>query len=160
MPTGQTVTVLDGAVKVGVPAGYCVDPGAGQAGADTTVVVMGRCDAGAAPAVISLTVGQAGSGQVLSAPGSYLAGYFMSPAGRAAMASDGRAGSVTVEAARVSGAAVLLRLADRSLGTYWRGIAPVAGRAVTVSVTAADAAAGENVLQAALAAMARANASP
>jgi hypothetical protein len=159
VPASRNASILDGAVRVGLPAGYCLDPTAGRQDADSAVVVMGRCrqDSAVTPAVITVAVGPAGSGQVLAAPQSYLAGYFMSQTGRAAMASDGRAGSVTVEAAKGVGPAIVLRLNDRGTGTYWRGVEPVGGRAVTVSVTAADVAAGEAVLAATLDAMRRAN---
>jgi hypothetical protein len=159
VPAGQSATILDGAVRVGLPAGYCIDPAAGRQDDDSAAVVMGRCrqDDAVPPAVITMTVGPAGSGQVLAAPPSYLAGYFMSQNGRAAMASDGRAGSVTVTTAKAVGPAIVLQLTDRGTGTYWRGVEEIGGRAVTISVAAADTAAGEDVLTAALAAMRRAN---
>ncbi len=161
VPAGSPTqaTILDGAVRVGLPPGYCIDRGAGRQDGDSAVVVLGRCraDPGVTPAVISMTIGPAGSGAVLAAPPSYLAGYFMSPAGRAAMASDGRAASVTVDTAKAVGPAIVLRLTDRRTGPYWRGVRQVAGRAVTISVTTAEVAAGEAVLTAALAATAAAN---
>jgi hypothetical protein len=159
VPSGQSATILDGAVRVGLPSGYCLDPTVGRQDADSAVVVMGRCrqDSTVTPAVITVAVGPEGSGQVLAAPQSYLAGYFMSQTGRAAMASDGRAASVSVETAKGVGPAIVLRLNDRRSGTYWRGVEAVAGRAVTISVATSDIAAGEAVLKDALAAMRRAN---
>jgi hypothetical protein len=159
VPAGESAAILDGAVRVGLPAGYCLDPAAGRQEADSAVVVMGRCrqDSAVAPAVISVAVGPDGSGQVLAAPQSYLAGYFMSQTGRAAMAADGRAESVSVQTAKAVGPAIVLRLTDRRTGSYWRGVEEIAGRAVTISVSTGDVAAGEAVLTAALDAMRRAN---
>lgn len=159
--TTRSATILDGAVRLGLPAGYCIDTSAGRQDDDSAVVVMGRCrqDAAVTPAVITVAVGPEGSGQVLQAPQNYLAGYFMSQAGRAAMASDGQAGSVAVQTAKGVGPAIVLRLNDRRTGTYWRGVEEIAGRAVTISVdvVSGDVAAGEAVLIEALAAMRRAN---
>jgi hypothetical protein len=151
--------VLGGAVRIGVPAGYCIDPAATREAGDSAVVVMGKCraDSAATPAVLSLTVGPAGSGDVLAAPQGYLAGYFLSRNGRQAMASDGDPRSVNVDIAKGVGPAIVMRLTDRRTGTYWRGVEPVGGRAVTISVTADPPDRGEAVLTAALAAMRRAN---
>jgi hypothetical protein len=158
-PVSQQATILDGAVTVGVPAGYCLDRTATREDGDSAVVIMGKCraDSNATPAVLTLTVGPAGSGQVLTGPQSYLAGYFMSRTGRAAMAVDGNPDTVTVDTAKGVGPAIVMRLTDRRSGTYWRGVEPVAGRAVTISVIATPVEQGEGVLGAALAAMRRAN---
>lgn len=162
-PTGtpKAAPVLGGAVQVGVPAGYCIDRAAGREDGDTAVIVMGKCREGSAalPAVLTTAIGPAASAGVLAGGGQALAAYFTSDAGRAALSRSGRASAVTVLVAKGVGTAFVLRIRDRDAGDYWRGVAPVAGRLVTITVDApgADAAAGEALLTQSLAAMRRAN---
>ena len=130
---------------------------------------MGRCTDAApvAPAVISLTVGEAGTSAVLAAGGQALADYFTSAPGRAAVARSGRASDVRVQEAFGKGAegggAFLLHLADRGVGEYWRAVVGVRGRLVTVSVTPPEdqplpPEAGRDLLEQVLAGLIRANA--
>ncbi|MGL5012473.1 MAG: cation transport ATPase [Paracoccaceae bacterium] len=162
--TSRAAPVLGGAVQVGLPAGYCIDRRAGREAGDTAVVVMGKCrdDADAAPALLTTAIGPAGSADVLAGGGETLAGYFTSDAGRAALSRTGRASAVEIVQAKSVGAAFVMRIRDRAVGEYWRGVEPVAGRLVTITVdlpegTEAD---GEALLLAALAAMQRANPAP
>jgi hypothetical protein len=162
-PTGtpKAAPVLGGAVQVGVPAGYCIDRAAGREEGDTAIVVMGKCAEGSAalPAVLTAAIGPAASAGVLAGGGQPLAAYFTSEAGRAALSRSGRASTVTVLQAKSVGAAFVLRIRDRDAGEYWRGVEPVAGRLVTITVDApgAAAAAGEALLIQSLDAMRRAN---
>lgn len=162
-PTGtpKAAPVLGGAVQVGVPAGYCIDRAAGREDGDTAVVVMGKCAEGstALPAVLTAAIGPAASAGVLAGGGQALAAYFTSDAGRAALSRSGRASTVTIVQAKGVGAAFVMRIRDRDAGEYWRGVVPVAGRLVTITVDApgADAAAGEALLTRSLDAMLRAN---
>ncbi len=163
IPTGtpKAAPVLGGAVQVGVPAGYCIDRAAGREDGDTAVVVMGKCAEGstALPAVLTAAIGPAASAGVLAGGGQALAAYFTSDAGRAALSRSGRASTVTIVQAKGVGAAFVMRIRDRDAGEYWRGVVPVAGRLVTITVDApgADAAAGEALLTRSLDAMLRAN---
>ena len=162
-PTGtpKAAPVLGGAVQVGVPAGYCIDRAAGREDGDTAVVVMGKCAEGstALPAVLTAAIGPAASAGVLAGGGQALAAYFTSDAGRAALSRSGRASTVTIVQAKGVGAAFVMRIRDRDAGEYLRGVVPVAGRLVTITVDAlgADAAAGETLLTRSLDAMLRAN---
>jgi hypothetical protein len=162
-PTGspKSAPVLGGAVQVGVPAGYCIDRVAGREAGDTAIVVMGKCreDSAALPAVLTAAIAPAASAGVLAGGGKALAAYFTSDAGRAALSRAGRANTVTVLAAKGVGTAFVMRIRDRDAGEYWRGVAPVAGRLVTITVDApgADAATAEALLTQALDAMRRAN---
>ncbi len=162
-PTGtpKAAPVLGGAVQVGVPAGYCIDRAAGREDGDTAVVVMGKCAEGstALPAVLTAAIGPAASAGVLAGGGQALAAYFTSDAGRAALSRSGRASTVTIVQAKGVGAAFVMRIRDRDAGEYWRGVVPVAGRLVTITVDAlgADPAAGETLLTRSLDAMLRAN---
>lgn len=162
----RQVTLLDGAVVAAAPSGYCIAPGAGQRQADSAVVIMGRCSAAgtAEPAVLTLTVGQAGSAGAMAGGGEALASYFASDAGRAALSRSGEAKDVQLLTAAGSEAAFLVQVRDRLAGEYWRGIAGVRGRLVTVTAAGPSedaplsAAKGRALVEATLAALRRANA--
>lgn len=136
----RAVPVLDGAVAVGVPAGFCIDKDASRAGADTAVILMGRCSDAvrAKPALITVSIGQGGSAGVLTAGGPALAAFFTSKEGRRMLSRDGRAGDVAVIAALGVGDAFYLHLNDRAQGEYWRAVVGVRGRLVTVSATGTE----------------------
>lgn len=160
----RSVALLDGAVTAAAPAGYCIAPGAGRRGTDSAVVLMGRCSARseADPAVLTLSVGEAGSAGAMSAGGEALAAYFASAEGRAALSRDGRAADVRLlEAVMVDGA-FLLHVTDAAVGDYWRAITGLRGRLVTVSAAGPDGQAlpdakGRALVEAAVAALKRAN---
>ena len=158
----RAAPVLGGAVQVGLPRGYCIDRRAGQEGSDTAVVVIGRCrnDLDTSPALLTTAIGPAGSAQVLAGGGQTLADYFTSAPGRAALSRSGRASAVDIVQAKSVGPAFVMRIRDGAVGEYWRGVLPVAGRLVTITVdvpaeTQAD---GEALLEQALQAMQQANA--
>ena len=91
------LTLLDGAVTVSGPRGYCIDPQSRQQSGDTAVVLMGRCQdaASVAPAVLTVSVGPAASAGVLTGDGRALTAYVTSTEGRAALSRLGRAAGVT-----------------------------------------------------------------
>lgn len=162
--TARSAPVLNGALNVGVPPGYCVDRGAGRVGADTAVVLMGRCQntGQTAPAMISVSVGQGGSAGVMTAGGPALAGFFTSAQGRATLSREGRAGDVKVIGVVGFEDAFLIHLTDRAVGEHWRAVVGVAGRLVTISVTGTQAVPlppeeSRKVLDLALSALHRAN---
>lgn len=133
----QRLPVANGAVVAAVPAGYCLDAAASHDAADQAVLVAGRCQAGSGgqdPAVIAISVGTEGSASALQAGARAMADWFASPAGLAALARDGRAGSVHLAEVLVADGALLLRVVDRSVGPYWRGVFSLRGRLVSVSV--------------------------
>jgi hypothetical protein len=163
----RSVALLDGAVTAVAPTGYCIAPAVGQRGADSAVVLMGRCRAGteASPAMLTLSVGAAGSAGAMTAGGEALAAYFTSAPGRAALSRDGQAGDVVVLEAVSAGDAFLLHVRDRVVGDYWRAILGLRGRLVTLSVAGPEgqpleADKGRRLLDAAVAALKRANANP
>jgi hypothetical protein len=157
----RTTPVLQGAVNISLPRGYCIDRQAGREDGDTAVIVMGKCrqDNDAAPAILTTAIGPAGSGQVLSGGGAALAAYFTSDAGRGALSRNGRAAAVTIVQAKMVGPAFVMRIRDSAVGQYWRGVESVAGRLVTVTVDVPDAAQtdGEALLLQALSLMRDAN---
>ncbi len=136
----RAVPVLDGAVAVGVPAGSCIDKDARRAGADTAVILMGRCSDAvrAKPALITVSIGRGGSAGVLMAGGPALAAFFTSKEGRRMLSRDGRAGDVAVIAALGVGDAFYLHLNDCFQGEYRRGVVGVHGRLLTVSATGTE----------------------
>lgn len=162
--TSRSAPVLNGALNVGVPPGYCVDRSAGRVGSDNAVVLMGRCQNTdqAAAALISVSVGNGGSAGVMTAGGPALAAFFTSPQGRATLSREGRAADVRVIEVVSVGDAFLIHLIDRAVGEHWRAVTGVAARLVTISVTGTEAvplppAESRRVLDMALAALDRAN---
>lgn len=155
---------LGDSIQVAPPAGYCIDRRASHDNGQTAVVLIGKCADGSAavPALVSASIGPPGSSAVIRSGAKALSDYFMSPAGRAALARDGRAGSVVIRKTAVADGVLVLRVADRNLGEYWRAVMGVKGRLVTLSVTAPpgrplDEAAGRKILDQQVAAMRRAN---
>jgi hypothetical protein len=158
------VAVLGGAVTVAAPSGYCVDVEQARQAQDTAVVLIGRCLSSGlvAPAVITVSVGPAGSGGVMVAGGAALTGFFSSADGLALLSRSGKAGDVTLLDSRAAPGALLMHLEDTYLGRYWRAITAVNGRLVTISATgtggvALDDAASLRAVEAALRALQAAN---
>lgn len=161
----RSVALLDGAIVAAAPAGYCIAPGAGQRGADSAVILMGRCSRGseADPAVLTLSVGAAATAGAMAAGGEALVAYFTSDEGRATLSRDGKAADVRVIEALGVGDAFLLHVEDRAVGDYWRALAGIRGRLVTVSASGPEGQAlpegkGRALVEAAVAALRRANA--
>lgn len=138
-PGGSAAPVLQGAVKISAPMGYCIDKAAGQEVDDTAVVVMGRCSASAKvpPALMTVSVGRAGSAGIMAAGGENLAAYFTSPQGRATLSSRGRSADLKVMQALSSGDAFLMRIQEAGAPSYWRAVFGLRGRLVTLSVKSA-----------------------
>ncbi len=160
----RSAPVLNGALNVGVPAGYCVDRRASRESRDTAVILMGRCadNLSAAAAVITVSVGQPASGGVMTAGGPALAAFFRSSQGRATLSRDGRAGDVQLLQVVGLGNAMMLLIRDRRQGDYWRAVVAVKGRLVTLSATGTDRAPlppaeGRKLLDRSLAALEQAN---
>ena len=162
--SSRSAPVLGGALQIGVPPGYCIDGGASRERGDNAVILMGRCNdaAQAIPALVSVSIGQAASGAVMTAGGAALAAFFTSVEGRATLSRDGRASDIKVIEALGVGDAFFLHLQDRRAGEYWRAVVGVKGRLVTVSATGTPelpltAADSRKVLESVLAALRRAN---
>ncbi|MBK6466056.1 MAG: hypothetical protein IPF96_03610 [Rhodobacter sp.] len=139
VPAGRSAStpVLGGALTAAVPPGYCIDPQASHDGRDSAVVIAGRCSSiqPVPAAAITLSLGAAGSSETLKVGARALTDWARSPAGRAALARNGKAGSVAIRETLVSDGVFLIRLEDRSVGTYWRAAVGIRGRLVMISVT-------------------------
>lgn len=135
----RQVKILDGALTIAAPRGYCIDPESSVNRGDTVVALIGRCTSGGqvAAALLSMTIGEPGSAGVLAAGPETLAKFFMSPTGRRILARDGVASHVTVQRARVEEGALMLLLDDRETGEYWRSFSGIRGRLVTISALGA-----------------------
>ncbi|WP_157971079.1 hypothetical protein [Pseudogemmobacter bohemicus] len=127
-------------IRVSPPAGYCVNQAASSDSQTGAVILIGECSrkADVVPAVISITVGDEGSAEILKSGAKALSDYFTSPAGRAALARDGDPGSVAVRETALSGGALVMRMFDRQVGEYWRAVLGLRGRLVSVSVMAPE----------------------
>jgi hypothetical protein len=138
--SSRSAPVLNGAMQIGVPPGYCIDGKASRQSRETAVILMGRCTDAmkAKPALITVSIGQGGSAGVMTAGGPALAAFFTSQQGRATLSRDGRASDIRVLTALGSGDALLLRLKDRQVGEYWRAVVGIKGRLVTISATGTD----------------------
>ena len=148
IPAPQSQKVLSGAVTVAAPAGYCVDTRAGSQGADSAIVLMGRCAGKTrAPAILTAAVAEAGSGQGMNADaGPELNAFFRSKPGRAALSASGKAENVQILEAIGTKDAFLIHLNDSSPNAQdptqtdsWRAVLPIKGRLVTLSVAGTQA---------------------
>ncbi|NPD14507.1 hypothetical protein HOY34_04740 [Xinfangfangia sp. D13-10-4-6] len=142
---GKTVSrsaaaFLGGEILVDPPRGYCVDPAASRDSSDNAVIVVNRCAKNThdVPAVITITLGERGSAEVLKSGAKALSDYFTSPVGRAALARDGSAASVVVRQTSLAGGVLVMKMVDRAVGEYWRAVLSLKGRLVTVAVTAPE----------------------
>ena len=141
-PTTRQVSVLDGEINIRAPQFYCVDPKSARGGADTAVVLIGRCTEGGhvAAALVTVTIGRAASAGIMLAGAEALRGFLSSPAGRRALARSGRAADVEVLESGVIGDRLLMHLRDREAGDYWRAVIGIRGRLVTISASGAEGA--------------------
>lgn len=136
------VHVLDGAVAVEGPGGYCVDVEATRESDIEAFVLLVRCRNTLRPApVLSATItGMQTDGNPETFR--HLTGFLQSAPGRAQLSRSGDPRDVQVVEATYAEGAIWLLIHDtgnpRAFDeTYWRAILPVAGRVVTLSVLAA-----------------------
>ena len=144
------VVVASKSIVIAGPRGYCVDRSATRDDASGVFVLLGSCasianNARAAapriPGVLTASVSDQSSADI-SASLDELEAFFTSTEGRAALARDGQAGSITILATRRRVGAFYLHVRDDSENRvvslapiYWRGLFDVRGRIVTVTVT-------------------------
>jgi hypothetical protein len=135
-----SVGVLEGAVTVAGPDGFCIDQTATRESGGQAFVLMRQCRAGRAAApvlsvtVTDLRVPQGDRSQQLDG----LATFLATDAGRGQLSRRGRASDVTIAQIQQRDEALWLLLSD--IGNpegfspdYWRVVMPLAGRLVTLS---------------------------
>ena len=132
------ITVLDGAVTVAGPDGFCVDESATREAGDNAFVLLRHCRGSRGP-VLSVTVtDQRVPAGDRSAQLDALAAFLATEAGRGQLSRRGRAGDVAIDQIGLREGTLWLHLTD--IGNpesfeagYWRSVLPVAGRLVTLS---------------------------
>lgn len=135
------VEVLDGAVTVAGPSGYCVDVEATRESDIEAFVLLARCHPTMRPApVLSATVTS------VRAPSSNdpdtlrrLAEFLETSAGRAQLSRSGDPADVRIESISYRSGVIWMHIQDQSNPdsfdpNYWRAILVVGGRVVTLSV--------------------------
>lgn len=131
----RQVSVLGDALIVRAPLGYCVDKNSARGGDDSAALLIGRCSplGRFVAALVTVTVGRAGSAGVMAADQDVLRAFMASDDGRRLLARSGRAEDVKVIESAVIEGRLLLHLDDRDAGEYWRAVLGLNGRLVTVS---------------------------
>lgn len=145
----QKITVADRSVIVAGPPGYCIDTAATRDSTTGAFVLLGSCASIAgnpnartptAPALLTASISPV-SPALATASSIQLESFFRSASGRAALARDGRAGSVRILKIQQQGGALYIKARDISAKSdgglvreYWRGIFDLGDRLVTVSV--------------------------
>jgi len=147
----QSVQVANNNITIAGPAGYCISSPATRDTDQGAFVLLGSCaslanNAGAtAPRIAGALTASVSSESGADIDGALrqLGGFFQSPQGRAALARDGNAASVTVLSARRSRGVLLLKVRDTSpndvsglAAEYWRALFDIRDRIVTLSVNA------------------------
>jgi len=139
-PGPGSVGVLEGAVTVAGPEGYCVDPSATRETESHAFVLMRRCRAGRGGApVLSVTVTdvRVPQGDVVQQLDG-LATFLATDAGRGQLSRRGRAADVEMSRIEQRDGTLWMRLSDSGNPEgfepgYWRVVMPLAGRLVTLS---------------------------
>lgn len=139
-PQTRKLAVLDGAVSIAPPKGYCVDPKASRTGDDNAVILMGRCSASSdlAAALVTASIGAAGSDAALSVGPIALTSFFNSEDGLTMLSSSGKPEDVAVTTSQIEGEALFLLIEDRASGTYWRAFSSLQGRLLTLTAAGVD----------------------
>lgn len=138
---GAAQPILAGAMQLAAPAGYCIVPGSRLEQGDSALAIAGRCstDATQPPAVMTATIGAAGSASGFESSGvADLAAWFRSPPGLEALSRRGRAADIRLDQVIGVGDALLLHLHDAGAEdgvepASWRAVLPLRGRLVTLS---------------------------
>ncbi len=137
------ITLPDGTIVAGA-SGWCIDEATSRASRNTSVVVLGSCAAIAGeakaprpnvPGVVTVSV-EAEPGAMPD--GEALQKFFVSDAGRAALARNGEADSVSILETRLEDDLLYLHAADSSVAPgasneIWRALFGLSGRFIVVS---------------------------
>lgn len=163
-PLPKAVMLRGESIRLEGPDGYCPDPATLRQKDGAAVVLLGRCEEGSLqpPAVITVTLGPAGSAALMMAEGSDMATFLASEAGRKSLSSRGKAADVEVTAALSVGPLFLFRVRDREEGSYWRGMGSLQGRTISVKASGPELAEADSrrLVEMALNALKKANPAP
>lgn len=143
------VPVLDGAVNLAAPSGFCPDPSATRSSAQSAFVLYGSCHAingrGAKPAAPAILTAAAspGAGDLGPDAMAALADYVQTDAGQAALSRTDSGTEVEIESLERTGDLILVRARDGAgqgaeqgvSPAFWRAIFPQSGTLVTVTVS-------------------------
>jgi hypothetical protein len=139
-PGPAALPVLDGAVTVAGPRGYCVDTAATAEGATEAFVLMIRCRGADRHPVLAATITALPAEAAVGAANlAALKEAITGPTGRAYLSRTGAAEDIRIDEAQMQEGAIWLRIHDRGTRApfapdYWRAILPVGARVVTLSV--------------------------
>ncbi|WP_376875527.1 hypothetical protein [Albirhodobacter sp. R86504] len=149
-PAKRDVLLAAGTMKFTAPRGYCVDAQATRATADGGFALFGSCASlnplrsfsrPKLPVALAAMVTGAGPEQPLRQSFPALERFFQSRAGRAALSRTGDASTVALIELRREGDILMIHLTDTSVmtdsaqmsETYWRALASIGGRMVSLS---------------------------
>jgi hypothetical protein len=140
VPQSHKIAILDGAVTVAPPKGYCVDAESSRTGNESAVILMGRCSATStlAAALVTASLGAAGSDAALSIGPVALTSFFNSDEGLAILSSSGKPEDVAVTTSQIDGETLFLLIEDKASGTYWRAFSSLQGRLLTLTAAGVD----------------------
>lgn len=148
----ERVFVVDQAVAVAGPPGYCVDDRVSRADEGQAFVLLASCASisrdprqpkPGVPGLLTVSVAQVGQPDQLALLIPRMDDFFRSQEGRAALSRSGEAQSVDILEIRQGKDSLYIHARDRAAGLspairdeYWRALFDVNGRLVTASVTA------------------------
>jgi hypothetical protein len=147
-PAPARMAVAGGAVTVGGPSGYCVDPGASREGPGGAFVLLGSCASISGsftalrpkrPGILTASVAPGSGDETFAAAFPSMARFLASPAGRAALSRTGKAETVEIVTITSAGDVMYVHARDGAPGQeveadYWRALMAVNGQIVTLSV--------------------------
>jgi hypothetical protein len=144
------MAVAGGAVTVGGPSGYCVDPGASREGPGGAFVLLGSCASISGsftalsprrPGILTASVAPGSGDETFAAAFPSMARFLASPAGRAALSRTGKAETVEIVTITSAGDVMYVHARDAAPAPgqeveadYWRALMAVNGQIVTLSV--------------------------
>lgn len=140
-----SIGVLNGALTVAGPDGFCIDQSATRESGENAFVLLRRCRGGRGP-VLSVTVTD-----LRVPPGDRaaqldgLAAFLTTDSGRGQLSRRGRASDVAIDEIALNDGALWLYLTDSGnpegfAPGYWRAVLPLAGRLVTLAAMSLQAA--------------------
>lgn len=145
-PAAHSIAVARGQITIAGPPGYCIDRRGSQLMGGAAFVLMASCatvsQAATVPGPVSpglLTASVEKNPGDAPSP-SALQSFLSSPTGRAAMARDGQAASLTVLEKETRDGALLMRVRDTSANNpeelqadYWRAMFSLNGHLITAT---------------------------